>query len=123
MLFRSVAPSAHRKQQTPQEPPFVPDAPYDESDLPECLRGRMKFQSVRNMPPEKRKLFLRVKNLDAREDVALLLMPTPGRIPVKFYIEDEQRYLDAPRNLYVSDTFQQEQLIELLGAENVVYKG
>ncbi|MDL2205721.1 DNA polymerase III subunit alpha [Eubacteriales bacterium OttesenSCG-928-N13] len=94
----------------------------DESDLPECIRGRVPFTAERSLPPEKRKLYLRIPGLPDREQVAILLMHTPGRIPVKFYLADEKRYLNAPHNLRVNDDFAYQSLCELLGEENVVLK-
>ena len=38
-----------------------------EADLPECLRGRIDFVSKRNLAPERRKLYLRIPDLAARE--------------------------------------------------------
>ncbi len=125
LLLDRVYPIAGAPPQMRREPAngaAHPD-PADGSDLPECIRGRIEFVSERSAQPEKRKLFLRIADLDAREGVALLLMPTPGRIPVKFYLQDTKEYLDAPRNLWVDEKFNLQALVALLGEENVVLKG
>ncbi len=110
-----------RYEENPQAPTEPPRDPADESDLPECIRGRAGYRGMPNSP-ERRRLYLRIPDLASREQAALILMPTPGRIPVKFFLQDEQRYLDAPRNLWVGGDVDIQSLVAQFGAENVVYK-
>ena len=93
----------------------------DLSDLPACLRAPAEAAPARE--EKRRKLYLRLSDAGAREEAALILMRTPGNIPVKFYYSDQKRYEDAPRNLYVDENYLDGELRRAFGDENVVFKG
>ena len=66
--------------------------------------------------PDRRRLTLTLPDRASRERAAVLLMPTPGLIPVVFRLEDEDREENAPRNLWVGDGFDEAGLKRALGA-------
>jgi hypothetical protein len=88
--------------------------------LPEKLREEIAFREG-DAGPDKRKLTLTLPDRAARERAALILMPTPGLIPVVFRLRDEDREEDAPRNLWVRDGFDRTGLTQLFGADAVVF--
>ena len=94
--------------------------PDDESDLPEQMRGRPLYPNLG--APDSRKLFLWLKDYDQREDVAKILMPTPGMIRVIFAIGEEKQRENAPRNLWVGSDVGLDALTQLLGTGRVVLK-
>ncbi len=98
---------------------FAPH-PEDESDLPPALRARPFVPS--SAAPDTRRLYLRLKDDHQREDAAKIIMRTPGLIRVVFAIGPEKRREDLPRHLWVSDEYDRDGLLELLGEGSVVLK-
>ncbi|MEG1811689.1 MAG: DNA polymerase III subunit alpha [Clostridia bacterium] len=100
-------------RRAPRETPL----PFDESTLPPSMRGR----PFRSHAPEKasKTLSLRLSERAQREQVARLIMATPGPIPVVFVIGSEAHAENAPHNLWVSDQFDRDALCALLGKDAV----
>ena len=69
-----------------------------------------------------RRLYLRVKNQFQRNQTADLLIKTPGSYVVTFYLADEGKAYQAPRELWVSEAVDLISLREYLGEENVVFR-
>ncbi|MGI6173562.1 MAG: DNA polymerase III subunit alpha [Christensenellales bacterium] len=72
--------------------------------------------------PDNRTLYLRIPSEDALEDVARVLMRTPGAIRVVAAVGDDKQRLELYRNLWVNDRFDKEKLNEILGEDSVVLK-
>jgi DNA polymerase-3 subunit alpha len=85
--------------------------------LPEALRGEIALRP--GAGADGRVLRLVLPSRAAREQAALVLMPTPGPIPVVFWLSDEGCEVPAPRNLWVCEEFNRAGLEALLGAEAV----
>jgi len=86
--------------------------------LPPKLREEIAFREGDDRP-DKRKLTLTLPDRGARERAAMILMPTPGLIPVVFRLKDEGREELAPRNLWVRDGFDRMGLERSFGADAV----
>lgn len=86
--------------------------------LPPALREEIVFREGDDQP-DTRKLTLTLAGRAERERAAMLLMPTPGLIPVTFRLRDEGREELAPRNLWVRDGFDEAGLKAVLGPEAV----
>lgn len=109
LILDSVVPLRHGAQLTaePLPPPeMTPAVP------PERAEAR----------PVNKRLYLRVKNEFQRNQAADLLVKTPGSYVVTFYVADEGKAYQAPRELWVSEAVDLISLREYLGEENVVFK-
>lgn len=88
------------------------------AQLPPPLRGEIALRED-DARPDRRTLRLTLAGRGAREQAALILMPTPGPIRVVFHLRDEGCEEVAPRNLWVQEGFDRAGLAALLGAESV----
>ena len=116
LIVDSVEPLRHGAELGPDAQPLPPalpayDAPVSGAVEPVC----------RPVPKPKR-LYLRVKNAFQRGQAADLLVKTPGSYVVTFYVADEGKAYQAPRELWVSEAVDLISLREYLGPENVVMK-
>ena len=92
-----------------------------ESELPQSLRGRLPFRPLEQAAPGQ-KLFLRLENDAQREDVFLILMRTPGPIPVVLAIGPEKRRENLKRHSWVARDFDRAALEALCGKAGVVLR-
>ncbi len=72
-----------------------PAAGFGMDGLPPALREEIAFREGNNRP-DPRRLTLTLPGRGREEQAALLLMPTPGSIPVTFRLRDENREETAP---------------------------
>ena len=84
--------------------------------LPASIRAEIAFREGGDQP-DLRKLHLSIPCRGDREKAAMLLMPTPGLIPVVFHLRDEGREEIAPRNLWVGEGFNELGLRALFGQD------
>ncbi len=92
------------------------DAPGGMDELPPSIREEISFRESDDRP-DRRRLRLSIPCRGDREKAAMLLMPTPGLIPVVFHLKDEGREENAPRNLWVGDDFNAAGLCALFGQD------
>ncbi len=90
-----------------------------DGDLPPALREEIAFREGDDRPDALR-LHLTLPGRADREKAAVLLMPTPGLIPVVFHLADEGLEEAAPRNLWVREGFDRSALERAFGANAVV---
>ncbi len=87
-------------------------------NLPTALSGEIVFRGGDDRP-DGRRLCLTLPGRADRERAALILMPTPGLIPVVFRLADEGLEETAPRNLWVREGFDRGALERAFGADAV----
>jgi len=68
-----------------------------------------------------RKLYLKLRTAQ-REEVLKILCKTPGNICVMLHMSDEKKTYQAPKEYWVSDSYEKKALEDLLGVGNVVLK-